>query len=470
MLKEKEQIINNIIGLVEVIVTYITFLLAMYIRKGSLEISTDYAILLFFLGPIWFFLLKFYNISRIYRVNPYSYILFAYFLLVAIGIGLLFFIIFIFNLESVSRIIILLFAAINLITLYLLKIDIYYVFKKYRKKGKNTINALLIGDDDLENLVSKIEKNTFWGYRIIGIITENEEIIKKYTKIYNLLPIDTDISLYIENHTVDEVLFNDSIFDKKQIVPIIYSCMEIGVLFRMSSQFLNITQTKSSIQYLDEIPFFTFQNTPNNYIYLSIKSIIDFILSFIALIVLFPLFILIAIVIKIDSKGPIIFKQIRVGLRGRTFVLYKFRSMVHNAEELLNNGNAELHKNHIKNEQDGPVFKMKNDPRVTRVGKFLRKTSLDELPQFFNVLKGDMSIVGPRPPIPSEVDKYERWQLRRLSMKPGITCIWQVSGRNKIAFKRWMELDLQYIDTWSLKLDFMIILKTIKTIFKRDGL
>ena len=184
-----------------------------------------------------------------------------------------------------------------------------------------------------------------------------------------------------------------------------------------------------------------------------------------------PLFGLIALAIRIDSKGPIIFKQVRVGLRGRKFVLYKFRSMVINAEDILSETNqANLAEVHMRNEQDGPVFKMKNDPRVTRVGKFLRKTSLDELPQFFNVLKGDMSVVGPRPPIPSEVDKYERWQLRRLSMKPGITCIWQVSGRNNIPFERWMKLDLQYIDSWSLKLDFMIILKTIKTIFKRDGL
>ena len=122
-----------------------------------------------------------------------------------------------------------------------------------------------------------------------------------------------------------------------------------------------------------------------------------------------------------------------------------------------------------QNEVDGPVFKMKNDPRITKIGHFLRRTSLDELPQFFNVLKGDMSVVGPRPPVPKEVKQYERWQLRRLSVKPGITCIWQVSGRNNISFEEWMRLDLQYIDTWSLRLDFILILRTIKTVLISDG-
>jgi lipopolysaccharide/colanic/teichoic acid biosynthesis glycosyltransferase len=175
-----------------------------------------------------------------------------------------------------------------------------------------------------------------------------------------------------------------------------------------------------------------------------------------------PVYFLLALAIKIDSKGPVFFKQKRVGLRGRKFIVYKFRTMVTNAEELKE-------KLMQQNEMDGPVFKMTNDPRITRVGRFLRKTSLDELPQFFNVLIGDMSVIGPRPPLPDEVRQYERWQLRRLSMKPGITCIWQVSGRNNIPFDEWMKMDLEYIDNWSLKLDFIIFLKTIRTMIRGDG-
>jgi len=174
-----------------------------------------------------------------------------------------------------------------------------------------------------------------------------------------------------------------------------------------------------------------------------------------------PVFFVIAMLIKMDG-GPVFFLQKRMGLNGRRFACIKFRTMVVDAERMQ----ASLMS---QNEQEGPVFKIKKDPRITKIGRVLRKTSLDELPQFFNVLQGNMSIVGPRPPIPSEVKLYKRWQTRRLSMKPGITCIWQVSGRNNIPFEQWMKLDMQYIDSWSLKLDFIILLKTIKVVFTGDG-
>jgi lipopolysaccharide/colanic/teichoic acid biosynthesis glycosyltransferase len=172
---------------------------------------------------------------------------------------------------------------------------------------------------------------------------------------------------------------------------------------------------------------------------------------------------LIAFLIKLTSRGPVLFKQERVGIRGRKFYIYKFRTMVSNAEDLK----IELLE---KNESDGPAFKIKNDPRITRFGKFLRKTNLDELPQLLNVLKGEMSLVGPRPPLPSEVTKYERWYLKRLAVKPGITCTWQVMpDRNKIIFDKWMKLDVQYIDRWSIKEDIKILFRTFKTIIYGTG-
>ena len=182
------------------------------------------------------------------------------------------------------------------------------------------------------------------------------------------------------------------------------------------------------------------------------------------IVVLFPVFMIIAVSIKLTSRGPIIYKQPRVGLRGRQFDLYKFRTMINNADELRKNLE-------VKNEADGPVFKIKQDPRVTKFGKFLRETGLDEFPQLFNVLKGEMSLIGPRPPLQSETRLYQRWQLRRLSVKPGLSCFWQLKpDRNNIKFEKWMELDLAYIDNWSLRLDFIIFLKTIKTVFQRTGL
>lgn len=192
------------------------------------------------------------------------------------------------------------------------------------------------------------------------------------------------------------------------------------------------------------------------------KAILDKIGAIVGVILALPLTFFIILAIKIEDKGPIFFKQIRSGINGRPFVFYKFRTMNVNAEdqrdELLSS-----------NEMSGPVFKITNDPRVTRVGRILRKTSMDELPQFVNVLKGEMSLVGPRPPIPEEVEQYEKWQYRRLSVKPGITCLWQINGRNNIDFDQWMKLDLLYIDNWSFWTDIKIILKTIPAVLRSNG-
>jgi exopolysaccharide biosynthesis polyprenyl glycosylphosphotransferase len=193
------------------------------------------------------------------------------------------------------------------------------------------------------------------------------------------------------------------------------------------------------------------------------KRIMDLVLTFLGLIALAPLMLVIALIIKTTSKGPVIYSQIRVGVGGRLFKMYKFRSMVENAEALQKD--LEKHNKHRKT----PVFKVENDPRVTRFGSFIRKYSLDELPQLFNVLRNDMSIVGPRPPVVSEVEKYEPWQLRRLAVQPGLTCIWQVSGRSNLSFEEWMQLDLQYIKNWSLWLDIKLILLTFRAIVSGHG-
>lgn len=193
-----------------------------------------------------------------------------------------------------------------------------------------------------------------------------------------------------------------------------------------------------------------------------IKRAFDMLAAAAALLSLAPLLALIAMAVKLSSKGPVLFVQTRVGAGGKVFRLYKFRSMVVDAESQIDN---------IKglNEASGPVFKIKRDPRVTRVGRFLRKHSLDELPQLFNVLRGDMSVVGPRPPLPSEVKQYQPWQLRRLSVPQGLTCIWQVSGRSDVSFEEWVRLDLKYIDTWSLRQDLRIILQTVLVVLRGSG-
>ena len=199
-----------------------------------------------------------------------------------------------------------------------------------------------------------------------------------------------------------------------------------------------------------------------SFTYEFIKRFTDISVSLLALIFLFPLMLVIVVLIKLDSRGPVLFSQNRVGRNGKIFKMYKFRSMVANAEDLL----RELRS---KNEMSGPMFKIKYDPRVTRVGRFIRKTSLDELPQLINVLKGDMSLVGPRPNLPDEVRKFDKWMLDKLVIRPGLTCFWQVMGRNSIEFVQWMNLDVKYVEKRTFKLDMVLILKTVRLLFGDDS-
>jgi exopolysaccharide biosynthesis polyprenyl glycosylphosphotransferase len=220
---------------------------------------------------------------------------------------------------------------------------------------------------------------------------------------------------------------------------------------------------KTRVQFFDKIPFITIENSPINTIEHIVKTITEIFIAFITLFMLSPILMIVSILIAISSKGPVIFKQERVGLRGRKFYIYKFRTMIQNAEELKVLLMAQ-------NESDGPTFKIKKDPRITTIGRILRKTNLDEIPQLFNVIKGEMSIIGPRPPLPSEVEQYEEWQLKRLSVKPGLTCTWQiVPNRNDVKFEKWMKMDIYYIENWSLKSDIELFFKTFKTVLFARG-
>ena len=214
--------------------------------------------------------------------------------------------------------------------------------------------------------------------------------------------------------------------------------------------------------FVNGMPAMVYRSEPESHLPLLGKKIMDKLGALLGLLVAAPVMAIVAAIVKLDSRGPVLFQQTRLGLNGRPFKMLKFRTMCSDAEDKKNDL---LH----KNEMSGPVFKIKSDPRVTRVGRVLRKYSLDELPQFINVLKGEMSLVGPRPPLPQEVSRFEPWQHRKLSVTPGLTCLWQVNGRNNIDFEDWVRLDLQYIDNWSLWLDTKIIVKTVPAVFKGSG-
>lgn len=261
---------------------------------------------------------------------------------------------------------------------------------------------------------------------------------------------------------VDEILFVVSQKKLVELEELLLACEEEGIKTRIALDMFPHMINRMEVEELEGVPLLTFSPTKITALSLAFRRLFDVVFGLLLLLITSPIWILTAMAIKLTSRGPVLFKQVRCGLNGRRFVLYKFRSMVHDAE---------LQKDTLKalNEMDGPAFKIKKDPRITFVGKIIRKASIDELPQLLNVLKGDMSLVGPRPSIPEEVEKYKHWQRRRLSMKPGMTCLWQIQGRNKIDFDDWMKLDLQYIDNWSLKLDLMIFLKTIPVVIFGRG-
>jgi exopolysaccharide biosynthesis polyprenyl glycosylphosphotransferase len=261
---------------------------------------------------------------------------------------------------------------------------------------------------------------------------------------------------------VDEIVFAVTRKKLDEMKQIFLFCEELGVRARVAMNFFQNRVARIEIEELEGIPFITFTTTPSNESQLAVKRLLDIAVSALLLVLAAPIILLVATAIKLTSPGSVFFKQTRIGLNGRIFTLYKFRTMIEDAHE------RREEVSHL-NEMTGPVFKMKDDPRVTTVGRVLRKFSLDEIPQFWNVFRGDMSLVGPRPPIPEEVANYHRWHRRRLSMKPGLTCLWQINGRNNVDFDRWMQLDLQYIDNWSPLLDLKILLRTIPAVLSGRG-
>jgi len=376
--------------------------------------------------------------------------------------GLLLASIVILDFHSLSRLVLVVFASLNLVVIFLYKLLGFIVMKSLRGRGYNTRTILVIADEDSWFFIDRLVNTKEWGYDVWAILSDSTYIKDKYGGKYSVLNECDNMAEIIDVETIDEVMYCKRDLNQDEIRRFIYTCAEVGITFRLHSELLSVVSMRSHLTYLKQLPFLTFMNTPRNYLALLVKSAMDYLVSSLILIAISPVMLGIALAIKIGDGGSVFFKQPRVGLNGRRFLCYKFRTMVTNAEDLKSDLTDQ-------NEQAGPVFKIKNDPRVTRVGSFLRKTSLDELPQFINVLRGEMSIVGPRPPVPAEVEQYERWQRRRLSMKPGITCIWQVSGRNNIPFDQWMKMDMQYIDTWSLKLDFILFIKTIKVVLTGDG-
>jgi len=422
---------------------------------------TEYLFYLLVFLPVWGISLSLtqrYSDLLYQPVSRQARRLFNFFLIAGSMMGL---IIFVLKLE-VSRPIFFVFLVVTIVILSLNRILLIWVLRSRNIGEHNQVRILVVGTDAKARRVGEmLEGSKKWGYRVVGYVAADGNG-KEATGLH-VIGSTEHLAKLLEHTVVDEVIFcNPKINDAAVVESILGLCAELGIKTRVTTDVLPISGSRVSLEFLGELPLITFSSVPEHNLAIVAKRIIDFVVAAISLILLSPLMIATAVLIKFTSPGPIFYTQTRCGLYGRRFGLTKFRTMIDGAEDRL----WEI--KHL-NEMDGPVFKMRDDPRVTPLGRILRKTSIDELPQLWNVIRGEMSIVGPRAPLVEEVRHYSIKQRRRLSVKPGITCLWQVSGRNEISFQKWMDMDLQYIDNWSFWLDLQIMVKTIPAVLTGRG-
>lgn len=497
--------IKALIFLVDGVLAFACFTLAFILREGNPVFSQNtltwskefapYVGVLFFVVPVRLLMLSY---QRIYRLQgAFSYI--AEFIKVfkAVAVGSLLAIAFTFLFRggvafrefSYSRGVFAIDFALALGAFSIFHLGLRYLQTLFRKRDINLIPTLIIGTNtEAEQTIRELKERTDLGYRVIGVIrsdglrTPDDERAEPAFEIYPASFKETpvvgnleDLSEVIRELEIQEVIITDNSISSERLFE---AMMQIGrrqrVEFRLAPSLINFLPQKTSVEQIGVLPMVRLFRDPLSDAERFIKRISDILISVAALILLSPVWVFITLIIKFDSRGKSLFKQERVGMDGRIFLCYKFRTMRKDADENLH---REAYSKNIEGLEDAntgnnekPVFgKVKNDPRLTRIGKFLRRSSVDELPQLLNVLKGDMSIVGPRPPIPYEVEEYAIWHRKRLDMKPGITGLWQVSGRNRLTFEEMVRIDLYYIENWSLWLDLKIILLTLPAVLRGDG-
>lgn len=368
-------------------------------------------------------------------------------------------IIYLLDFDEISRLVALSFWALSIVgagILRWIKRQLYFVFAK---RGLMSKNVVILGAGKVgQSLIEELRTHLWLGYNVIGYLDDAES-----TTIHGVERLGslTQIKDTLRNKDIDEVII--TIPSQRELVQdLITQIRKLDLSIKIVPDMFNLVTSSVQIGSINALPVVTLVKTPMRGLGLMTKRIIDIVGSVFIISLCLPLFALTAIAIKLDSPGRVIYKQPRLGKGGKLFYMYKFRSMHINAD-------AMLQQLEDQNEVKGIAFKMKNDPRVTKIGRFIRKYSIDELPQVYNVLKGDMSLVGPRPPLSYEVEQYGDWEWRRLEVLPGITGLWQVSGRSNLSFQQWMKLDIYYIENWSIGLDIKILLKTIPCVLKGEG-
>ena len=479
MLREQRELVANAHKALDICLTAGAFISAYFIKLlflpasfRGLTVAPNYYIILLMVIIIWYLAFGSFRLYASYRRRTFTEIFWNMFKAVATGTGVLFVAMYIFNITAVSRILLGAFFLLNIGFLAASKGIVYKMLNRYRKRGFNFRNVVIVGSRErAKDVINTIGDHLGAGFKILGCLETDPALIGSSVK-NGIRIIDTVDSLkkILSEHAVDEVVFAMPLKKIASADQHIALAEEMGVSVRIipdwQIHYLMYQPGKACINFEDFLgmPSMTLTTTPPAHAALLLKSTFDAIVTGIGFLLFLPLMMVIGCAIKIVSPGPVFFKQERCCLNGRRFMVYKFRTMVADAEKRFNEVKA-------MNEADGPVFKIKKDPRIIPyIGTLLRKTSLDELPQIINVLRGEMSLVGPRPPIPDEVEEYEIWQRRRLSMKPGLTCIWQCAPkRNDIEFSDWMKMDLSYIDNWTLWLDFKILFQTVKVVLLGEG-
>ena len=469
MLKEQAVFLNRFIMVTDFLLLVLSLWLSYFVvtRTGTvLQEFHVYAWVLLIAGPVWHFMLHYQRLYSSVRRLSYPDIFIKLFDVQLVGGVIVASFIYLFDGRNFSRTLFVVFILISFGLLLTEKLLLRYGLGFLRKKGFNIRNLLIVGTrDKAQQFHRLVEEHADWGLRVVGFLQALEdEPLQKEIKGHLVLGYAHELVAICKQHPVDEVVFclpRDLFLNAEDYLR---DLEELGITVRMVLDFYEARHSKRELSFFhDEIPILTFHTKSLDAQQLAIKRTMDIAGSLIGLSLTAILFPFIASAIKFDSKGPLFFGQKRVGESGRTFKCWKFRSMYIDAEERKKELLAQ-------NEMSGAIFKIKNDPRITKVGHLLRKTSLDELPQFWNVLRGEMSLVGTRPPTPDEVLQYENWHRRRISIKPGISGLWQVSGRNQIEdFDEIVRLDLNYIDNWSIWLDVKILLKTLRVVFLRQG-
>jgi len=371
---------------------------------------------------------------------------------------------YIFKLPDWPRSLMGLFVCMSAASLMVEKASLYMLIRWMRRKGYDRKTALIIGTEAAsDEFIRQVEGHPDWGLDIVGFLTTYTDEVGHQIAGHKVIGTTDDFLQILHESVIEEVIIALPIEYLDEIQRLLQICELEGTPVRLISDWLRPKIAKLSVDSLHGLPIITFSTTPTQEWQLFIKRVVDILASGVGLILLSPLFLMIALLIKLTSQGPIFYRWHVIGYGKKPFIGYKFRTMIADAEKL---------KGQLidQNEMNGPVFKIKNDPRITPLGHILRKFSLDELPQLWSVFKGDMSLVGPRPCLVTEFPYFESWHRRKFSVKPGLTCLWQISGRSEIKdFDTWAQLDLKYIDNWSLWLDFKILLKTIPVVLLGKG-